>query len=155
MHGDVQAFYDALAARGVSSDDLLVLEGRLDRELVLGLLASVQSRVSAWDRGDLFLYYSGHGAYAPLDATDAATAEPALVFGPDDLDDPSRWVFWREVFGDACASGRQCAWLCCRTADTRTCWPAGCRRGTALVMQALACASVTLTSSKLKWCKRS
>ena len=40
-------FYDASDARGMSSDDLLVLEGRLDRELVLGFLASVQSRVSA------------------------------------------------------------------------------------------------------------
>ena len=40
MHGDVQAFYDALTARGMSSDDLLVLEGRLDRELVLAFLAS-------------------------------------------------------------------------------------------------------------------
>jgi hypothetical protein len=99
MHGDVQAFCDALTARGVPSDDLLVLEGRMDRELVLGLLASAQSRVSAWDRGDLFLYYSGHGAYAPMDAIDATTVEPALVFSQDDLDDPSRWVFWREVFG--------------------------------------------------------
>ncbi len=99
MHGDVQAFYDALTARGMSSDDLLVLEGRLDRELVLAFLASAKSRVSDWDRGDLFFYYSGHGAYAPMDATDAATADPAFVFGPDDLDDPSRWVFWRELFG--------------------------------------------------------
>ena len=98
MHGDVQAFYDALTGRGMSPDDLLVLEGRLDRELVLGFLASVQGRVSNWDRGNLFLYYSGHGAYAPMDVTDGATAEPALVFGPDDLDDPSRWVLWRELF---------------------------------------------------------
>jgi len=99
MHGDVQAFYDALIARGLSSDDLLVLEGRLDRELVLSFLASVRSRVSAWDRGDVLLYYSGHGAYAPMDAIDANTVDPALVFGQGDLDDPSRWVFWREVFG--------------------------------------------------------
>jgi hypothetical protein len=99
MHGDVQAFYDALTARGVPSDDLLVLEGRLDRGLVLGFLAAAQSRVSAWDRGDVFLYTSGHGAYAPMDAIDADTVEPALVFGQGDLDDPSRWVFWREVFG--------------------------------------------------------
>jgi hypothetical protein len=33
-----------------------------------------------------------------MDAIDAATAEPALVFGPDDLEDPSRWMFWRELF---------------------------------------------------------
>ena len=99
MHGDVQAFYDALTARGLSSDDLLVLEGRLDRELVLSFLASAKSRVAAWSRGDVFLYYSGHGAYAPMDATDAATVEPALVFGQGDLHDPSRWVLWREVFG--------------------------------------------------------
>jgi hypothetical protein len=98
MHGDVQAFYDALTARGMPSDDLLVLEGHLNRKLVLGFLASVSSRVAAWDRGDLFIYYSGHGAYAPADATDAATVEPALVFDQADLDDPSRWVFWREAF---------------------------------------------------------
>ena len=98
MHGDVQAFYDALAARGVSSDELLVLEGRLDRELMLRFLASVQSRVSAWERGDLFLYYSGHGAYAPSDAIDVASVEPALVFDQGDLDEPSRWLFWREIF---------------------------------------------------------
>jgi hypothetical protein len=99
MHGDVQAFYDALSARGVPTDDLLVLEGRLDRELVLAFLASAKSRVSGWGRGDVFLYYSGHGAYAPLDEVDANTVEPALVFGQGDLDDPSRWMFWREVFG--------------------------------------------------------
>lgn len=98
MHSDVQAFYEALTVRGISSEDLLVLEGRLDRELVLGFLASVQSRVSNWDRGDLFLYYSGHGAYAPMGATDAAMADPAFVLGSDDLDDSSRWVFWRELF---------------------------------------------------------
>jgi hypothetical protein len=98
MHCDVQAFYDVLAARGVSSDELLVLEGRLDRELMLRFLASVRSRVSTWDRGDVFLYYSGHGAYAPSDAIDAASVEPALVFDQGDLGEPSRWLFWREIF---------------------------------------------------------
>jgi hypothetical protein len=98
MHGDVQAFYDALTGRGLS-DDLLVLEGRLDRELVLDFLAAVQSRVSNWERGNLFLYYSGHGAYTPMDVTAVTMAEPALVFAPDDLDDPSRWVVWRDLFG--------------------------------------------------------
>ena len=66
---------------------------------MLGFLASAQSRVSAWDRGDVFLYYSGHGAYAPMDAVDATAVEPALVFSQDDLADPLRWVFWHEAFG--------------------------------------------------------
>jgi hypothetical protein len=61
-------------------------------------LASVQSRVSAWERGGLFLYYSGHGAYAPSDAIDAASVEPALVFAQGDDHEPSRWLFWREIF---------------------------------------------------------
>lgn len=98
MHGDVQAIYEALAARGLSADELLAVEGRLDRDLLLGALDAVRARAAGWAAGDLFLYYSGHGAYAPPDAVDAAGVEPALVFAQDDLDEPARWLYWREVF---------------------------------------------------------
>lgn len=98
MHSDLCGIYDALAARRLSAEELLVLEGRLDRSLLLGFLESVHSRQADWSQGDLFFYYSGHGAYAPVDAVDATDADPALVFAEEELEDPARWVFWHEIF---------------------------------------------------------
>jgi hypothetical protein len=98
MHGDVQMVYEGLAARGMSADELLVIEGGLDRRLLLDVLGAVRIRAAGWAEGELFVYYSGHGAYAPLDAVEADAAEPALVLAPGDLDEPRRWLFWRDVF---------------------------------------------------------
>jgi hypothetical protein len=98
MHGDVQSVYEAFRQRGVSPEDLLVLEGRLSRDLLLGALEAIRSRVAGWMDGDVFLYFSGHGAYAPLDAIDATAVEPALVFAQEEMATPARWLFWREVF---------------------------------------------------------
>ena len=98
MHGDLLAMHEALRERGLRPDEILSLEGRLDRELVLAFLASVHGRLEGRSEGEVFLYYSGHGAYAPLDATDAAGADPALIFRREDAESPDRWVLWREVF---------------------------------------------------------
>jgi len=98
MHHDLRAVHDALRARGLRSEETLLLAGRLSRGVLLGCVAAVRARWAGWAEGDLFLYYSGHGGYAPLDAADAAGAEPALVFAEEDLAEPSRWLPWRELF---------------------------------------------------------
>jgi hypothetical protein len=98
MHSDVQSVYEALRQRGVSPEDLLVLEGRLSRDLLFGILETVRSRAAGWVDGNVFLFYSGHGAYAPLEAVDGDAVEPALVFAQAEMAMPARWLFWREIF---------------------------------------------------------
>lgn len=98
MHHDLRAVHDALRARGLRGEETLLLAGPLSRGLIVSFLESVRSRWASWTEGDLFLYYSGHGGYAPLDAEDAAGAEPALIFAEEDLVEPARWLPWRELF---------------------------------------------------------
>jgi hypothetical protein len=64
MHNDVVAMYDALLARGLSSEDILVLEGKLNRKLLMSLVAEANKRVARWESGELFMHYSGHGFFS-------------------------------------------------------------------------------------------
>jgi hypothetical protein len=95
MHNDVVAMHDALLARGFSLEDILLLEGKLNRKLLFGLIREVNKRVAAWKSGQIFMHYSGHGAF--IGGT-AAEARVGLQLASGKPDQKNNHVFWDEVF---------------------------------------------------------
>lgn len=63
MHYDIAAMYAALQRRGVTVEEILCLEGQLDRRLFLDFISAVHQRIAAWSSGALFFYISGHGFF--------------------------------------------------------------------------------------------
>ncbi len=63
MHNDLIAMYDALQTRGLGSEEILSLEGNLDRQMLMSFLKEVGHRMALWRVGELFLYFSGHGFF--------------------------------------------------------------------------------------------
>lgn len=98
MREDVAAMSAALHHRGYQDEEILCLDGLLTREQVIEFLTEGSDRIAEWTDGQLFLHYSGHGAFWPWDAVAAADASPAWQPEPDTLLSPDRWVFWGEVF---------------------------------------------------------
>jgi hypothetical protein len=98
MHDDLVAMYDALRARGFRPEEILAVDGPVRRDLLMALLRDAGARVAGWSRGDVFLYYSGHGAFWPSDAVDATDARPALLLDGATEATPDRWLFWDEAF---------------------------------------------------------
>ena len=98
MHEDVAAMSAALRRRGYQDEEILCLDGLLTREQALAFLTEGSDRIAGWSDGQVFLHYSGHGAFWPWDAETAAAARPAWQPEPDTLLSPDRWVFWDEVF---------------------------------------------------------
>lgn len=95
MHNDVVAMYNALLARGFSSEDILLLEGRLNRKLLMSLIGEVNKRVARWKSGEVFVHYSGHGAFI---GSTAAEARVGVQLASDKPDHESNRIFWDEVF---------------------------------------------------------
>jgi hypothetical protein len=95
MHNDVVAIYDTLLARGFFSKDILLLEGRLNRKLLFSLIGEVNKRVATWKSGEVFMHYSGHGAFT---GSTASEARVGLLLAPDNPSNKSNRVFWDEVF---------------------------------------------------------
>lgn len=95
MHHDMAAMDAALRQRGIASKDILCLEGRLDRHLLLSFLASVTQRINEWANGTLLFFLSGHGFFSG-DTTEEARVGVELKsvehFSPD------THVFWDEIF---------------------------------------------------------
>ena len=63
MHNDIAAMYDALRQRALAPEEIICLEGALDRSLLLGLFAALSRRTAHWTRGQVLLYVSGHGYF--------------------------------------------------------------------------------------------
>ncbi len=95
MHNDVMAMYDALLARGFFSKDILLLEGRLNRKLLMSLIGEVNKRAATWKNGAVFMHYSGNGAFI---GSTASEARVGVQLASDKPDHKSNRVFWDEVF---------------------------------------------------------
>ena len=95
MHHDVAAMYGALKRRGLTSEEILCLEGRIDRRLLLGFLQAVHHRIASWKRGALFLYVTGHGFFSSEAAEDAHVG---LVLPPTQQVGDEHHIFWNELF---------------------------------------------------------
>ncbi len=106
MHSDIQAMHHALRGRNFAPEQIWTLEGGVGRELVLAFLDAAREHIAAWSAGDVFLYYSGHGAYWPWNAETVEQARPAMKLDPDGSYTPrgapvhgaDRWLLWDEAF---------------------------------------------------------
>jgi hypothetical protein len=94
MHNDVALMYDALRQRQLAPEQILCLEGRLDRGLVLDFLAAAGRHIAPWPAGHLFLYVSAHG-YATLDSRLRTRVGVALA-GHEQTPEGNH-VYWDEM----------------------------------------------------------
>jgi hypothetical protein len=95
MHNDVVEMHDALLARGFSLEDILLLEGKLNRKLLFGLIREVNKRVATWKSGEVFMHYSGHGAFIGSSVSEARFGVQLASGKPEHK---SNRVFWDEMF---------------------------------------------------------
>ncbi|MGH7599055.1 MAG: hypothetical protein ACREOI_22090 [bacterium] len=95
MHNDVGAMFNALLVRGFSSKDILLLEGKLNRKLLMSLIGAINKRVATWKSGEVFMHYSGNGAFI---GSTASETRVGLQLAPDKPSHKSNRVFWDEVF---------------------------------------------------------
>jgi hypothetical protein len=95
MHHDVTVMTETLLSRHFSPQEILTLEGPLDRQKLITFLHAAHSRIGTWPDGALFLYISGHGGFT---GTTVSSARPALMLASSLPDDAEHWVFWDEVF---------------------------------------------------------
>lgn len=94
---DVQAMSAALHQRGLSRDEIWVQAGNLAREHLVSFLATAARHVRHWSSGQLFLHYSGHGAFrGPSHPETASQVLPAMQPDTDDLS--HRWLWWEDAF---------------------------------------------------------
>ena len=95
MHHDLVAMYEALGRRGLAPEEILSLEGALDRRLLLGFMEAIHHRIAGWKQGSLFLYVSGHGF---LTGENAEEARVGVELGPTKQVEDEFHVFWDELF---------------------------------------------------------
>lgn len=95
MRNDIAVMTETLRARNFSQEEILTLEGPLDRQKLMAFLQAAQSRVAGWPEGALFLYISGQGGFT---GATVSLARPALMLANSLPDDTTHWVFWDEVF---------------------------------------------------------
>lgn len=95
MYNDVVAMHGAWRTRGFSLEDILLLEGKLNRTLLFSLIREVNKRVATWKSGNVFMHYSGHGAFI---GSSASEARVGLQLASDKPDHKTTRVFWDEVF---------------------------------------------------------
>ena len=95
MHNDLAAMYDALKARGLASEEILSIEGNLDRQILMPFLEGVSHRIAKWREGQLFLYLSGHGFFSG-DIVEDARVGIQLQNATAGLSVQN--VYWDEVF---------------------------------------------------------
>ncbi len=93
-HNDLEAAHKALRERGFSSEEIISLEGNLNRSMLVSFLTQIRQRTLGWENGTVFLYYSGHGSYRRISETEV---EPGLHLNRN-LSEAEQTMSWREVF---------------------------------------------------------
>ena len=94
MHYDMAAMYTALQRRGVTAEEILCLEGRLDRRRFLDFLSAVHQRIATWPSGALFFYISGHGFFTGEQVEEARVG---VELQPTTLPASEARVYWDEI----------------------------------------------------------
>jgi hypothetical protein len=97
MHNDLLAIYNALTQRGLSPEEIQTLDDVSSRDTLMTFLSVASTQVARWKAGDLFVFFSGHGAFWPWDAAEPSNARPALWLGGSG-ETPDDWAFWDELF---------------------------------------------------------
>jgi hypothetical protein len=96
MHNDLIAMQGALRLRGFAASEILSIEGPLTRDRLMHFLAESRGRIAGWQSGEIFLYYTGHGAFS---GDDPKNARPGLQLSRPTPDSEGERVYWDEVFG--------------------------------------------------------
>ena len=95
MHNDLAAMHDALRTRGLAPEEILSLEGNLDRQILLTFLEGVSRRIAHWSEGELFIYLSGHGVFTGDTFEEARLGIMLQNAAPGSS---ARHVYWEEAF---------------------------------------------------------
>ncbi len=94
MHNDLIAMDKAVQARGLGSEEILSLDGNLDRPFLMSFLEEVGHRMASWNEGELFFYFSGHGYFAG-DTVENARMGVKLQDAPQEV--AEYHVYWDEM----------------------------------------------------------
>jgi hypothetical protein len=94
MHYDLAAMYNALRQREMLTEDILWLEGKLDRHLLLGFFAAIGRRIAAWHQGTLLLYVTGHGFFTGECVEEARVG---IELQPSEQLSSEYHIFWDEL----------------------------------------------------------
>ena len=89
IHNDSMAMHQALRQRGLRANEILSLEGSLNRNIVLSFLNEIGKAIATWREGEIILYYTGHGSL------EGKTAREAIVGLQLSMQEK---VSWNEVF---------------------------------------------------------
>jgi hypothetical protein len=76
-------------------DEILSLEGKLDRQQLLTFIEGASQRIAQWTKGEFFLYLSGHGFFTGDTAEDARVG---IQLERADLGSSVQHMYWEEVF---------------------------------------------------------
>lgn len=95
MHHDLAAMFQALKRRGLASEEILCLEGALDRPLLLDFLRAIHHRIADWQRGELYLYITGHGFFSGKSAQDARVG---VLLQPGEQVGDGFHAYWEQLF---------------------------------------------------------
>jgi hypothetical protein len=94
MHNDLVDMYKVLSLRGLLPEEMLLLEGKLHRGLLMAFLQEVRKEIVSWSSGEVFFYYSGHGNYRTV----ASNARAGMLLKSNTKNHTDDYVFWDEVF---------------------------------------------------------
>jgi len=95
MHNDLATMYDALKTRGLAPEEILSIEGNLDRHILMHFLEGVNHRIAQWREGQLFLYLSGHGFFT---GDTVEEARVGIQLQKATAGSSVQNVYWDEVF---------------------------------------------------------
>jgi hypothetical protein len=95
IHNDLMAMYVTLQTRGLALEEILSLEGNLDRQILITFLKEVSHGIAKWSQGELFLYLSGHGFFT---GDSVEEARVGIELQNDLLESRMQDVYWEEVF---------------------------------------------------------
>ncbi len=94
IHNDLAAMHNVLLTRGLEPEEIISLEGNLDRQILLTFLEGVSRRIAQWVDGELFLYVSGHGFFTGDTVEEAQVGIELLNTNPESS---MQNVYWEEV----------------------------------------------------------
>ena len=97
MRADVRAAKEALLRRGFRPEEITTPEACPDPKTFRNALASLESRISDWSSGSVFLYFSGHGT---VHGSTLTLADPAILLEKGEVswsDVMFEFARWRRI----------------------------------------------------------
>jgi hypothetical protein len=95
VHNDLVAMYKAIQKRGFQSNEIISLEGKLTRRLVIDFLTEIGRRIVNLSTKNLFFYYGGDGYYSGETAIEARVG---VCLHEKNEEGKIDGLFWDEIF---------------------------------------------------------